>query len=68
LRKGYLSHRWAYSSLPPREEWPTITGKKIPFAQIRQHFPDDMPQISPQQRKQAIAIRQAHVQRRYRVF
>lgn len=68
LPKGYLSHRWAYSELPPKHQWPTIKAKKIRFDQIQQHFPADMPWLSAQQRRQVIAIRQAHVQRRYRSF
>ncbi|MGI9295713.1 MAG: hypothetical protein ACR2PS_17165, partial [Pseudomonadales bacterium] len=34
LRKGYLSHRWAYSTLPAKEDWPTIDVKKIHFDEI----------------------------------
>ncbi|MGI9292770.1 MAG: hypothetical protein ACR2PS_02205, partial [Pseudomonadales bacterium] len=68
LPKGYLSHRWAYSELPPKDEWPTITAKKVSFDEIRDHFPEDMPIVTPEQRNEAIRIRQEHVQRRYRVF
>lgn len=68
LPKGYLSHRWAYSELPPKEQWPTITAKKIPFDQIAEHFPEDQPALTPAQRREAIAVRQRHVQKRFRVF
>jgi hypothetical protein len=68
LRKGYLSHRWAYTELPPKEQWPTITGRKIRFEDIRAQFPDDQPTVSPEQRRAVIAGRQRHVRRRYRVF
>lgn len=68
LPKGYLSHRWAYSVLPDKKDWPKISAKKIRFEEIREHFPDDMPRVAPDERREAIAIRQAHVQRRYRVF
>lgn len=68
LPEGYLSHRWAYSELPPKDEWPTITAKKIRFDEIRDHFPTDMPILTTEQRREAIRIRQEHVQRRYRVF
>ncbi len=68
LPKGYLSHRWAYSEIPPRDEWPTISGKKVSFDEIGEHMPADMPVLSNAERKQQIAIRQAHVQRRFRVF
>lgn len=68
IPRGYLSHRWAYAEFPPEENWPTITAKKIRFEDIETHFPPDMPRVSPAQRKAEIAIRQAHVQRRFRVF
>ncbi|MEN8161541.1 MAG: hypothetical protein ABFS41_15840, partial [Myxococcota bacterium] len=29
LPRGFLSHRWAYSKLPPESEWPTITARKV---------------------------------------
>ncbi|MEE4661099.1 MAG: hypothetical protein V2J89_11570, partial [Halieaceae bacterium] len=68
LSKGYLSHRWAYSELPPKEQWPTITAEKIGFDEIRSRFPADQPMLTPEQRRAAIAIRQRHVQKRFRVF
>jgi hypothetical protein len=68
LPRGYLSHRWAYSQLPPKEAWPTISARKIPFDEIGAQFPDDMPVVTPEARREAIRIRQAHVQRRFRVF
>ena len=68
LPRGYLSHRWAYSQLPPREQWPVISGKKVPFGDIAQHLPTDMPVLDEAERRRQIAIRQAHVQRRFRAF
>ena len=68
LPKGFLSHRWAYAELPPEGQWPTIRCEVIRFDQVGNYMPDDMPVITPEQRRQAIQIRQQHVQRRYRVF
>ena len=68
LPSGYLSHRWAYSELPEREDWPTISAKKIRFDEIAEHFPSDQPQVTPLERREEIAVRQRHVQRRFRVF
>lgn len=68
LPKGYLSHRWAYSELPAEDDWPTISCKVIPFADIASYMPADIPTITPEQRREAIHIRQLHVQRRFRVF
>ncbi|TDG13732.1 hypothetical protein E2F43_09450 [Seongchinamella unica] len=68
LPRGYLSHRWAYPELPPKEQWPTISCRVIPFAEIQAAFPPDQPTMTPEQRRQEIRKRQRHVQRRYRVF
>ena len=68
LPRGYLSHRWAYSELPPRESWPVISGRKIRFDEVDSVIPADMPRVNKEQRQREIAIRQAHVQRRYRSF
>ena len=68
LPKGYLSHRWAYSKLPDKDQWPKITAKKIPFDQIASHFPIDQPILTETQRRDIIKIRQRHVQKRFRVF
>ena len=68
LPKGYLSHRWAYSELPPKEEWPTITCRVIPFDEIQTAIPDDQPRVTGEERREAIRIRQRHVQKRFRAF
>jgi hypothetical protein len=68
LPRGFLSHRWAYSKLPPESEWPKISARKVRFDEIHGCFPDDMPILTPAERRTAIGIRQEHVQRRYRVF
>ena len=41
---------------------------KIKFDEIDGYFPADMPLVTPEERRQAIGIRQLHVQRRYRCF
>ena len=38
------------------------------FDEIGNYFPADMPLLTPEERRQAIGIRQLHVQRRYRSF
>lgn len=68
LPRGYLSHRWAYSELPDKEQWPTISARKIRFDEISEYFPEDMPVLTPAQRRASIAIRQQHVEKRFRVF
>lgn len=68
LKRGFLSHRWAYSELPPESEWPQITCRKVALKDAAACFPADMPVLSESQRRDEIAVRQAHVQRRFRVF
>jgi len=68
LPRGYVTNRWAYSQLPDEADWPKISARKIRFDEVRAHFPDDMPRVSEAQRRDEIAVRQQHVQRRYRVF
>lgn len=68
LPRGFLSHRWAYTEIPPEDEWPVISAKKISLSEVDQYIPQDMPRLDEVQRRREIAVRQAHVQRRYRVF
>ena len=68
LPRGYLSHRWAYSEAPDEKDFPTIKAEKIRLDQVDEYIPADMPRLTPEDRKRDVAVRQAHVQRRYRVF
>jgi hypothetical protein len=66
--EGFLTPRWAYSQTPPADEWPTITARKVAFAEVREHLPDGTRHVTPEERREQIRARQQHVQRRYRVF
>ena len=63
--EGYMAIRWAYPS-KPMDNLPWATAKKVPLAEVRQHLPADTRLVTPEERCHAIAIRQEHVQRRYR--
>jgi hypothetical protein len=65
--EGFMTVRWAYTDTPPKDRWPRVSAKKIPFMEIRTHLPDGVRRISAQERRDRIRVRQAHVQRRYRV-
>lgn len=67
-REGFMAPRWAYSETPPQERWPRISAVKVPWDEIRQHLPGETPVTTPQQRREQIALRQRHVQRRFRSF
>ncbi len=66
--EGFLTPRWAYSETPPSEDWPSISATRVPFDEIRKHLPEGTRAVSAEQRREQIAIRQRHVQRRFRVF
>ena len=67
-REGYLVSRWAYSKTPPKQDWPTVFAKKVPFAEIRKHLPEELREVTPDERRECIRERQLHIQSRYRVF
>ena len=66
--EGFMSPRWAYSETPAREQWPIITALKVPFKDIRSHLPTSTAIVTKEQRKEQIAKRQQHVQKRFRAF
>jgi hypothetical protein len=68
LDHGYLTIRWSYSTPPPKAKWPTLKVRKLPFAEIRDAFPENTRQVDPQERADHILMRHRHVQRRYRQY
>jgi hypothetical protein len=66
LQKGFLSFRWTYSQDP--EQLPEIAVRTVKLADVRGLLPAGTREISPDERAGQIAIRQAHVQRRYRQY
>jgi hypothetical protein len=67
-REGFLVPRWAYSTTPPKEDWPTIVAKKVAFREIREQLPEGVREVTSDERRARIRERQLHIQRRYRVF
>jgi len=66
--EGFLTPRWAYSETPPSDQWPSISARKVPFAEIRKHLHEGTRAVSAAERQQQIALREAHVRKRFRVF
>jgi hypothetical protein len=66
--EGFMSPRWAYSTTPDPEQWPSISATKVPFKDIRSHLPESTAFVTQEQRSEQIRIRQRHVQRRFRAF
>jgi hypothetical protein len=67
-REGFLAPRWAYSETPEQAQWPSVTATKVRFEDIGQHLHESTPAVSAEQRRAQVAIRQRHVQRRFRSF
>lgn len=66
LQKGFMSFRWTYTADPA--QLPEITVRTARLAQVRGLLPAGTREVSPDERAAQIAIRQAHVQRRYRQY
>ena len=66
--EGFLAPRWAYSEMPKPEQWPSLAVQKVAFDKIREYLPESTPVVSQAQRQQQVALRQRHVQRRFRAF
>ncbi len=64
----FMSPRWAYSETPDPDQWPEISARKVAFAEIGEHLPASTKRVTPPERRAEIAIRQRHVQKRFRVF
>jgi hypothetical protein len=67
-REGFMASRWAYSETPPRDQWPGISARKVVFDDLRAHLHESTRSVSAGARREQIAVRARHVQRRYRVF
>lgn len=66
LPQGYLTARWTYPRLP--EQLPAVRVSKVDFAAIRASLPAGARSVSVEERRARIAARQAHLQRRYRLY
>lgn len=66
LQKGFTSFRWTYLRDP--EQLPEISVSTVQLAAVRDHLPPTTRTVSADERAANIAVRQAHVQRRYRQY
>lgn len=67
LPHGYLSMRWTYPETPPKEQWPTLSARKIAFAEIDELLPHAR-RVTEADREAQRLVRHRHVQRRYRQY
>lgn len=68
LPEGFLTPRWAYATPPPEDQWPEISARLVRFADLPAHLPRETRRVTSEERRETIARRQRHVQRRYRCF
>lgn len=66
LPKGFLSFRWTYADDPV--QLPELTCRTVRLDDLRAHLPATTREVPADERTAQIAIRQAHVQRRYRQY
>jgi hypothetical protein len=69
LPKGSMTQLFVYPEMPADEELPTVeTIGPVPFDEIGEYLPDDTAYFSPEQRREEISKRQAHIKRRWRQY
>ncbi|MCE2392656.1 MAG: DUF1214 domain-containing protein [Proteobacteria bacterium] len=60
-RQASINYRYVWT-----QDEPMPSTRVVPFAEIRRHLPADTPHFDADARREQIAVRQAHVQRRFR--
>jgi hypothetical protein len=66
LPRGFLSLRWTYPEKPAL--LPSVTVTRVRLDEIRAHLPPQTRSVTPEERREAIRVRQEHVARRYRQY
>jgi hypothetical protein len=68
LSKGFHAQRYVFRKDPDEENMPTAEAFHIKIGQLDQILPADTPRVSAEERRAEIAIRQAHIKKRWRAF
>ncbi|MAT93362.1 MAG: hypothetical protein CME59_12245 [Halioglobus sp.] len=63
---GFHSMRFVFARDPSADELPVLEATRVKLSEVRQHLPQDYPQVTPQQRMAEVALRQSHIKRRWR--
>ena len=63
---GFMTFRWTYGAAPA--EVPVVRVEKVALAAVAGRFGDAAPRVSAEERRRTIAMRRAHIQRRYRQY
>jgi len=64
--KGTHSMRFVFRDQPQAEQLPKAEAQLVKFSALAEHLPKNHPKISAKQRSAQVAIRQAHIKRRWR--
>ncbi len=67
-QEGSVAMRFVFREDPAPEEMPTAEAFHLKLSDLASALLADTPRVSPQQRKAEIAIRQAHIKKRWRAF
>ncbi len=68
LQQGTMSMRFVFREPPETAKLPRIQSKLLKRDQLKYHLPEKHPRISAEQRNEQIAVRQAHIKRRWRAY
>lgn len=58
--RGMLAYRWVWA-----DSLPTPTARVVPLDEVYDHLPDDHPQVSDEERRQALSVRREALRNRY---
>jgi hypothetical protein len=65
---GTHAMRFIFRENPPQALMPSAEAQLLTIAELPEHLPADTPRITPEARKAEIAIRQAHIKKRWREY
>ena len=66
IQHGFFAMRFLFRDDPDEKELPTAEATLILLAELKNILPVDTKTVTPQQRLDAIAVRQQHIKRRWR--
>jgi len=68
LEKGTHAMRFIFRKDPPGDQLPRAEATLVKLQNVGDLLPEDTPRISPEERREEIAVRQSHIKRRWRSY
>lgn len=68
LPEGSHAFRFVFREPPTAEQLPKLRTFHVKFRDIASVLPPDTPRVTPEMRRQEIAVRQAHIRKRWRNY